>query len=638
MEDLGLDFETYYDDDYTLKKMENSEYVMDGRFEITMCSYKFRSKPAVWLVGTMNQIAAELRKLDWKNIRLISHNMRFDGSILEWRLGIRAAEYLCTMVGSRPHLVPYAGGQSLHQIARYLKLGVKGDAVIAMKGKHLADLTPVELEEYATYCVNDTELAIGIADHLLTIMPADELKVIDATLKKYLRPELLLDKKILDERLEDVRVAKAKLLIYIEETYKLDLEGLRSKKKFAARLETELFKHGERAPLKTNKKGQPIFAFAKDDPDMKKLLTHRSLAVRELCAAKLEVGSSLEESRLERLSKLHEVMGGKLPVPLVYYGAHTGRFSGDEKINLQNLPRVVYNKDGTLKKGHLRFALRARPGYSIVAADLSNIEARIVATLSGQLDLVEGFRRGEDIYSQFASRVYGYEVRKDTHPKERFVGKTCILGLGYGMGAKKFHLKMIQEGIEMDDKEAARVVYLYRDVYNRIPMLWSELESIARRHMTNRSALFPWRNGITFASERIILPNDMPIMYPGLTTTVNNFGGRGLGFRSRYGRQLLPEDDHDDAGTTSVWGGAFTENISQALARIILTRAELILAAAGLPAVLQVHDELVYHVPTAIVLQVKIAIEKVMTAVVPWMENLPVAVEIHDGPTYGDAK
>lgn len=631
MNDLVLDFETYYDSDYTLKKMENAEYVMDPRFEIIGVSTQVPGQKPRWITGTLQEIRDELAKIEWKDTRVIAHNARFDGSILEWRLGFKPRAYLCTMVGSRPHLVPYAGGASLNQLARYLQIGVKGDYVLDMGGKHRSDLEQHQLDEYGIYCSNDVDLCGKIAEHLSTILPADEQEVIDLTLKKYIRPVLLLDEHVLSERLAIMVKEKEDKLAYLKATYDIGLEELRSRNTFADILGAELAKGGESVPVKFNSTGDTTFAFAKDDLGMKDLLIHSNQKVRELAQAKLDFSSTLEQARIGRLLMLHKIMDGKLPVPLVYYGAHTGRFSGDGKINLQNLPRVTYDKAGVLKKGQLRFALRAQPGYSIVAADLSNIEARIVATLSGQLDLVAGFAAGSDIYSQFASKIYGKVVSKDTHPLERFVGKTCILGLGYGMGPKKFHLKMLQEGIDMDSKAAMNIVYLYRHTYDRIPRLWTEIEHLAGKHMTNRSAICPWRNGITIAHERIILPNGMPILYPGLCHTT-----RGLGFRSRYGKSLMDGGDPDV--TNSVWGGAFTENLAQALAKIILTRAELKLARAGLPAVLQVHDELVYHVPTAIVPQVKAAIEKVMTEVVDFMPNLPVAVEINDGPTYGDAK
>jgi DNA polymerase len=286
----------------------------------------------------------------------------------------------------------------------------------------------------------------------------------------------------------------------------------------------------------------------------------------------------------------------------------------------------------------LRFAITAPAGYSIVTADLSNIEARIVATLSGQTDLVEGFRRGEDIYARFAAQIYGTPVHKDTHPGERFIGKTCILGLGFGMGWKKFHLKMIQEGIIMSPEEAKRIVYLYRNTYAKIPGLWRDFDYAARKFMTDRQAMYPWR-GLIFAHERIILPNGMPILYPGIRFT--NSGG--IGFRSRFAKESMADTAADGisapaAHLNNVWGGAFTENVAQALARIILTRAELKLAKMGIVSVLNVHDELVWIIPTILVSRVKKVIAEVMTEQVDFLPDLPVAVEIHDGFTYGSAK
>jgi hypothetical protein len=216
------------------------------------------------------------------------------------------------------------------------------------------------------------------------------------------------------------------------------------------------------------------------------------------------------------------------------------------------------------------------------------------------------------------------------------------------MGWKKFHLKMMQEGVVMDEREAMRIVNLYRETYPNIPKLWRYLENLAATYVTVPGSMFPSPVAdLIFAHERIILPNGMPIVYPSLTRT-----GDGLKFRSRYGATVLTPEIEEGyrnasggAGITlvvgagqNIWGGAFTENIAQALARIILTRAELTLARCGLPAALQVHDELVFKVPTAITKKVIGAIAKVMTRKVDFLPDLPIAVEIHDGPTYGDAK
>jgi len=633
--DLGLDFETFYDGDYSLRKMENAQYVMDSRFEVIGFSLKLPGQPAQWFTGTMDYLKGVLSNIPWHKVRVIAHNVRFDGAILEWRFGFKPAAYLCTMVGSRPHFVPKTGSASLDSIGQHLKLQAKGNAVHKMLGKHRDDLSASDMAEYGTYCAGDTEIACGIADELNRVLPIEEQQLIDLTLKKYLRPRLRLDGAKLIERINELDAERNEMLDRIERDYKVDAATLRSRDKFAKVLValgvTPPMKASK--PTKANPQGGETYAFAKDDLAFKELLIHPDIRVRELCHAKLTMSSSLEQSRLRRLLDLHNTMDGMLPVPMVYYGAHTGRFSGDEKINLQNLPRVEWDKaTKKLKKGHLRFALRAQPGYSVIAADFSNIEARIVATLAGQDDLVEKFRNGEDIYSWFATLIYGYPVNKKDHPVERFVGKTCILGLGYGMGWKKFLLKMLQEGVAMDEKEAKRIVYLYRDTFPKIKQVWATLDALAQKFLTDPTGMYVWKN-LMFMHERIILPNGMPIMYPDIA-----MGPNGLYFRSRKFKALSEDETLDWQDGNNIWGGSFLENICQALARIIATRSEMRLAALNVVAALQSHDELVFHVPTQLVDICKRAIESEMTKSVDWMPNLPIAVEMNHGESYGDAK
>ena len=83
-----------------------------------------------------------------------------------------------------------------------------------------------------------------------------------------------------------------------------------------------------------------------------------------------------------------------------YYAAHTGRWGGDDKINLQNLPSR--GKNG--KK--LKKSIVAPKGYTIIDADSSQIEARVLAWLASQEDLVESFSAGEDVYVKMASKIY----------------------------------------------------------------------------------------------------------------------------------------------------------------------------------------------------------------------------------------
>ena len=621
MIDLPIDFELYYDQQYSLDRLTTSEYILDPRFEIIGCGLTTPDGVDHWLTGDANHIRGELLRLvpDWSAVRVVAHNARLEAATLEWRLQIVPGAYLCTMVGSRPHVVPYTRSMSLDAVARYFGVGVKGDEALKARGMHREDFTGPQLAAYGAYCINDSHLCWGVAQKLLGILPAEEQEILDLTIKKFVRPRLMISRKALVNRLTDIETTKERLVEVLERDFKCTITDIRSRPKFAKLLSD----HGVEAPKKLNKKGTATYAFAKDDLGFKELLAHDNARVRQLVKAKLALSSTLEEGRVKRLIILSDLKGGELPVPLVYYGAHPGRLSGDDEINLQNLPRVEVGKDGGLRKGHLRFAVHAPPGCSIVAADFSNIEARIVATLAGQIELRDAFAAGRDIYAEFASKIYARPITDKKSP-ERFVGKTCILGLGYGMGAAKFAVRIGNENIFLSQKQAAAIVQLYRTTYDKIPRLWGALEYAMRCHMLTKGGIWPspWA-GITFCHERIILPNGMPIIYPNLKAS-----GRGLTFDSRFAKGV----------DRNIWGGMVLENISQALARIIASRAELTLARAGLPTALQVHDELVWVVPTAIVERVKAVVAAVMTRRVDFLPELPIAVEVKHGPTYGDAK
>jgi DNA polymerase I-like protein with 3'-5' exonuclease and polymerase domains len=622
MIDIPIDFETYRDKQYSLHRITTTEYICDPRFEIIGVALRTPDGINHWVSGDVNHVRSELLRLvpDWSSVRVRAHNARFEAAILEWQLDIKPAAYLCTMVGSRPHLMPYTRSVSLDAIGRHLGVGVKGDFIHKIAGKHRSDLTKTELEALGEYALTDVDICDKIADYLVKILPTEEQEILDLTIKKFVRTKLRLNRPALAARLENIKNQKELLGALLEKKHGATLADIRSRTKFAALL----MKNDVTAPMKINKNGKPTYAFAKNDLEFKKFLAHPNPAIRELVSAKIALSSTMEKGRIRRLISIHDIKDGWLPVPLVYYGTHPGRLSGDDEINLQNLPRVEF-KNGTCVKGHLRFAVEAPHGYSVVVADFSNIEARIVATLAGEIGLREAFRQGRDAYAEFASRIYGRLITDKKSP-ERFVGKTCILGLNYGLGWHKFALKLAQEGIDLGPRDPARIVRLYRDTYPGIPTLWRKLEYFASRYMVDKGAIYPSDlAGVTFAFERMILPNEMPIVY----TDLNVISGGTLSFRSRVGVAGNP---------IHTWGASMLENLSQALARIIATRAELKLARRNLPCALQVHDELVWVVPTALVDKVKKLVASVMVEPVDFLPDLPIAVEVKHGPTYGDAK
>lgn len=408
MKIIGVDLETYYDSDYSLSKLTTEQYVRDPRFEIigvsVMCGQG--SKPE-WFSGTQAEITAFLdNKINWEEDAVLCHNAVFDGAILSWHLNRSPKLWLDTLSMARPRFLKTIG-VSLAALAKHYKLGEKGLAVLDAKGKRRADFTTRELAAYGEYCCNDIELTFGILKELAPDHNTAELQVIDQTVRMFTEPKFLLNKGKLEEYLAEVRANKQRLL---EEVGAENRDAFMSNDLFAQLLEAEGVDPPTKWSAKQNKK---VYAFAKTDKGLKDLLDHESERVQALVACRLGVKTTIEETRTERLIGISE--RGLFPVMLNYWGAGTGRFSGGDKVNPQNFKRG----------GKIRDAIEALPGHQVIASDLSQIEARILALVAGQHDLVVVFSEKGDPYCVFATDVFGREVTK-ADKQERFLGKTCL--------------------------------------------------------------------------------------------------------------------------------------------------------------------------------------------------------------------
>ena len=624
--DVVIDFETYYDADYTLSKLTTVEYVLDPQFEVIGFSISIAGAPARWHTGTYEELKAVLDAVPWGRARVIAHNVMFDGAILEWRFGINPSRYFCTLMAARPYVAPHTGSVSLAAVAKYLGEGEKGREVENHRGRRRAQFTQSQLDSYGAYCRNDTDMTSRCAVHLIGWLPEDEQYLLHLTLLKFLRPSFVLDGEAIEAGTVTVQEERDTVSTSVC-VMGHDPDDLGSRAKFAAILKG----YGVEPPKKQSKTtGAETYAFAKGDEDFLALLSHDKPAVREIVKAKLLLGSNIEMTRFARFQKIWDLdLGGThlLPVPLMYYAAHPGRFGGTDSLNLQNLPRPS-KKDP--RKGALRRCMAAPPGYGVLAVDYSNIEARMVATLAGQWDLVNDFRAGVDVYVKFATKIYGRLIDKDRDPIERFVGKTCILGLGYGMGWQRLQETLGLAGVPVTDGEAKRIVYLYRDTYPMIKRLWDTLGREIE-HCMNPKAMFKSSTyaPIIYCHERIMLPNGMHIAYPSMSVGTGSFGREITFLSKRRGSKPV---------ATKLHGGIVTENVSQALARITATSAEIRIARKGLPTAHQAHDELIWVLRKDWIPRLKPAIEKEMIQPVPWLPRLPIAVEGHVGPTYGDCK
>jgi DNA polymerase len=431
----------------------------------------------------------------------------------------------------------------------------------------------------------------------------------------FTEPRLLIDKPLLEKHLKDVREQKEKVL----DSSGASREELMSNPKFAEVLKS----FGVVPPTKISARtGKEALAFAKSDEGFRALLEHPDLRVQILVSARLKIKSTIEETRTARFI---EIAGrGPLPIPLRYYAAHTGRWGGDDKINLQNLPRASVIKN----------ALIAPSGHVVIDSDSSQIEARTLAWLAEQDDLTAAFAAGDDVYKIMAAKIYKKD-EADITKAERFVGKTTILGCGYGMGAVRFRAQLAAFEVEVSETEAEAVIYTYRKTYGNIPKLWQQADralNLMLADMETNLGLGSLIEG--YPNKGLKLPNELWLRYPNLrehTEPEDKDSGPN--------RIEIVYDTKRGASTTmtKLYGGKVVENVCQALARIIIGE-QMLHIAQRYKVVTTVHDAVTCVVPEEEQEEAVIYIEKCMRTAPAWAPSLPLNCETGVGLSYGGCK
>ena len=355
---VTIDLETFYSREFSLTKLATEQYVRSPQFETIGIAIGIGDEPPVWYPKP--DVAYALDAIDWSNKLVLAQNTAFDASILAWHYNINPLAWLDTLGMSRA-LFPHAKSHSLKAQAERQGVGVKGDEVINALGKNYSDFTPQELARYGEYCVNDALLTKRLFDTYMGMgFPKIELKLIDLTLRMFVEPGLILDKPKLQLHLTEVREAKAQLLDevrdmmlaegdpdYIQEVFSEGTDGIKkllmSNEKFA----TLLRKYGAEPPMKISPATKKeAYAFAKTDEAFIALGEHHDVHVQGLVAARLGNKTTIEETRTERFIGMAD--RGAFPVPLRYYGAHSGRWSGclvaDTQVLVYDLVQGVAHK------------------------------------------------------------------------------------------------------------------------------------------------------------------------------------------------------------------------------------------------------------------------------------------------------
>jgi DNA polymerase len=247
---------------------------------------------------------------------------------------------------------------------------------------------------------------------------------------------------------------------------------------------------------------------------------------------------------------------------------------------------------------------------------------------------------GGDLYGEFGSEIYQTTISKETHPLERQIAKSAVLGLGFGMGKDKFIDYCRQMGIEITDELAGYIVKLYRSRYKQVPMLWKYLNDSFREFCRRGEAiqLFNEPNvTIEFAKHPKVLiqghvtawqldpsigiPGELRVKYPNLLYHESS-------------RQFTYERS---GGTTHIFAGKFVENLVQYLARQIIME-QTVRVNRFYPVVMSTHDEIATIAEEEKIEECQDKMKEIMEERVTWWESLPLNADIHSAYRYGEAK
>jgi len=646
---LTIDFETRWDSKrYTLSKMTTEEYIRADEFlAFGACIHEFGSDSSTqWYRG--DELHRVLSTYDWGRTAVLAHNAQFDVSILSWRYSVRPAFIFDTLSMARA-LRGVEVGNSLARLATDFGLPEKGRAVHSTDGLSKLD-TKIE-SELAEYCKHDVFLCEAIFERLVKVYPASELRLIDMTLKMYTEPVLQLDQEMLAKAIEEERATREGLLQRLD----VDEKYLASNPKFAELLS----KLGVVAPMKTSKTtGKQTLALAKNDAHFQALLNGDNEDVAALCEARLKVKSTTERTRAQRFLEISQ--RGALPVPLSYYGAATGRWTASKgsAINMQNLKRGSF----------LRKAIMAPEGYQLVVGDLSQIEPRVLAWLSDYEDMLDIFRAGGDPYAAFGAQMFNIPgMTKDSHPDLRQSAKSALLGCGYGLGWASFAQQLLtgflgappvryskdfakllgvdseyaQRFAEWDGNEdklmaiphtcsiqelvyhslaAKAIIDTYRRTAHPVVSFWSLCDHALHTALVGGEEMV--YKCVTFRKGEIELPNGMKLLYPDLRQTKDD-----------KGKSQIVYGPH----ATKLYAGKITNNITQALARIVMTDG-MLRVSKRYPVKGTVHDELIAVVPDAEVEDAKTWVLAQMTMEPRYMPGIPLNADGGAHRRYGLAK
>ena len=318
-----------------------------------------------------------------------------------------------------------------------------------------------------------------------------------------------------------------------------------------------------------------------------------------------------------------------------FYGApSTGRWAG-RRVQPQNLPRPTCSQAEIERRiderdfkslleiaDCIRAMIAADKGEELVCADFSSIEARVLAWIAGQRDVLKVFEKGGDIYKHEAQGIFGVseaEVSKD----QRQVGKVAILALGYQGAKGAFNSMAANYGVKLPDARVEAIVQAWRTKNNKIVDFWYALDHAAQKAIKQKGVKVKV-GAITMRHAKghlwIKLPSGRLLCFPrAKMKMIDKPWGRaeGIGYVGQNGYTHKIE-------WLSTYGGKICENIIQGIARDLLAGAMLRVERVGYKIVGHIHDEIFAPLHDGGSLD---EFEREMAIMPDWAKGLPMKAE-----------
>lgn len=687
MDVLTVDFETYYDQEYSLAKMTMVEYIMDARFQPIMMSYCVNDGDIKNAIG-YKQIKEVLSSINWGNTILNAQNCKFDATIIALRFGFFARFYTDTMAMARVTGAHVFEGASLDAIAKVLNANgypvpPKGKAVATAKGKHLRGIYTnkpylsenPEFDEdiiqdahelllaYVEYCNNDVLLARQAFMYFGNLITPNEMQYGDIILKCYIQPSMYLSLDIIKDEIERIKqrdFEKAKDIA--DRFFNGDQAELRSVCRSVPKFTKFLKSLGGYLPYEEDNGGPKLFEIPYTYSEKKGInapcfsrthvpmieMCERDDYIGDIFRCKLDLTSSIELSRAQRFEAIAKLNVG-FGMPYEVSGAHTHRLGGSGGLNVQNLSSG--RKEG--QSNALKRSITAPDGHVIFVADSSQIELRVGAFIANDFNTLNIFKEGKDPYSVQASLIYGGdpdEIKRLAEDEvkpysniQRPAGKSSLLSCIYGTGAGGFQAYAKLMGVDLSEDEALRIVQVYRETHPEVVSAWNYCKRALNDMLGGGTGYFGGPTGRLFYYDGSRINHG--VRMPGIKLPDGNW--------LNYHALSLREREMPDGSVSMnfayrglkegriqwiyTYPARIFENITQALAFAVM-KYQAMLINRRYKIVLNTHDEWGIVIPEQ---ELEIAKEYMMWCMrqVPeWAKGLPVDCKGDSAKHYGDCK